>query len=465
MSSIRVTYILAALYIILCFLSQNHVFFGDMVQFGSRHPHFFYENNFESFWLPNELDSGHPPIFGMYIAAGWMIFGKSLIVSHWLMLPFLLLLAYIIPKLTELFVDQKWVLPISLLLFFEPTLLAQASLTSPDIVLISFFLLSIYYIVKKRNIKLSIALIPMSFISMRGMMVLFAIFLGLYIYQIIIERKIFHSQTKTLIYIFLPAVAINFSWLLAHYYLVGWIGFHSNSPWASSFQQVGFGQIVKNIALMIWRWVDFGRITFWLILIFFLLKYIKTLDRFSYKLISVFVSLIIVFTVNTSFADGLVGHRYYMPIYLLGLLICIGLIQDRSSFKYLLNLLFISFIIGSIYIYPSKIAVGWDATPAHFPYYELRTNLIKHLNEQEIKINNVASGFPNLDSREILELNGDTSKFQSYHLNNTEYIAWSNIFNYPDELIDQIKSYELIYEEEKRGIFMRLYKIKKSDLQ
>ncbi|MFN5705605.1 MAG: hypothetical protein ACK45U_07115, partial [bacterium] len=128
-------------------------------------------------------------------------------------------------------------------------------------------------------------------------------------------------------------------------------------------------------------------------------------------------------------------------------------------------LLFISFIIGSVFIYPSKIAVGWDATPAHFPYYELRANLISHLNEKEININNVASGFPNLDTREILELNGDTSKFQSYHLNNTEYIVWSNIFNYPDELIDQIQSYELIYEEEKRGIFMRLYKIKKSDQQ
>ena len=465
MSSIRVTYILSALYIILCFLSQNNVFFGDMVQFGSRHPHYFYDNNFGSLWLPNNLDSGHPPIFGMYIAAGWIIFGKSLVVSHWLMLPFLLLLAYIIPKLIELFVDQKWVLAISLLLFFEPTLLAQASLTSPDIVLISFFLLSLYYIIKKRNIKLSIALIPMSFISMRGMMVLFAIFIGLYIYQIIIERKLFHSQTKTLIYIFLPSVIINFSWLLSHYYLVGWIGFHSNSPWASSFQQVGIEQLFKNIALMIWRWIDYGRITFWLILIYFLIKYIKTLDRTSYKLISVFISLIIVFTLNTSFADGLVGHRYYMPIYILGLLICVSLIQDRASFKYLLNLLFISFIIGSVYIYPVKIAVGWDATPAHFPYYELRANLIDHLKSKEININNVAAGFPNLDSREILELNSDTSRFQSYHLKNTEYIAWSNIFNYPDELIDDIQSYELIYEEEKRGIFMRLYKIKKSDQQ
>lgn len=465
MSSIRVTYILSAMYLILCYISQNNVFFGDMVQFGSRHPHFFYENNFNSLWLPNNLDSGHPPIFGMYIAIGWMIFGKSIIVSHWLMLPFLLIISYIIPKLLELFVPQKWILPASLLIFFEPTLLAQASLTSPDIVLISFFLLCIYYIIKKRNFKLSIALIPMSFISMRGMMVLFAIFVGLYIYQIIIERKFFHSQSKLLITIFLPAVLINVAWLLTHYYLFGWIGFHSNSPWASSFQQVGLAQTFKNIALMIWRWIDFGRITFWLILVYILLKHINNLDRTSYKLISVFLSLIIVFTLNTSFADGLIGHRYYMPIYILGLMLCISLIQDLSSFKYLINLIFVSFIIGSIYIYPVKIAVGWDATPSHFPYYELRKNLINHLDNKQIKLNNVAAGFPNLDNRETLELNGDTSKFQSYHLKNTEYIAWSNIFNYPDELIDEIQTYQLIYEEEKRGIFMRLYKIKKNDQQ
>lgn len=461
MSSQKVSYLLAIFYIIICLLSLNNVFFGDMVQFGSRHPHYFLETNFEKLWLPENLDSGHPPVFGIYMALVWKIFGKTLAMSHLAMLPFLLLLSYAIPKVLELFIDRKWLLPCSLLIFFEPTLLSQSSLTSPDIVLISFFILNIYYIIKKNYFKLGVFLIPMSIISMRGMMVLFAIFIGLYIYQIIAEKKIFHSQSKYLILSFLPAVFICSTWLLMHYLRTGWIGFHSNSPWASSFQHVGFAQILKNFALMIWRWLDFGRITLWLILLYFLIRYIAKLDRLSYRMISVFISLILVFSFNTLFADGLVGHRYYLPVYILAILICIGLINDLKHFRWYLLIIFTSFIIGSQIVYPPSIAMGWDATPAHFPYYQQRDNLIEYLNQNNIPINNVASGFPNLDSREILELNNDTSKFQSYHLKNTDYIVWSNIFNYPDELIQEIKKHELIYEEEKRSVFMRLYKIRK----
>lgn len=465
MSAQRVSILLAVFYLILTLLSIDHVFFGDMVQFGSRHAHFFYETNFSTFWLPNHLDSGHPPLFGMYIAFLWKLFGKSLAVSHLAMLPFLMVLAYAIPKTLELFVNRAWLLPCSLLIFFEPTLLSQSALTSPDIILISFFLLNIYYVVKKNYFKLSLFLIPMSFVSMRGMMVLFALFLGLFVFQMIVEKKLFHSQWKHLVYTFAPAAVISAAWLFAHYLQTGWIGFHSNSPWSSSFETVGIAAVIKNLMLMLWRFVDFGRISLWIVLIYFLIKFYKQLDRFSYRLISVFTSLILVFSINTSFADGLVGHRYYMPVYLLGILICIGLIQSEKHFSKLIILVFSSFIIGSFMVYPPTIAMGWDATPAHFNYYSLRDNLLKFIQKNNIEINNVAAGFPNIDSQEILSLNGDTSRFQSYHLKNTDYILWSNVFNYPDELITEIQNYELIYEEKKRGVFMRLYKIKKNDLQ
>jgi len=81
---------LSALYIALTYFSRHFAFFGDMIQFASRHANYYYENNFKNFWLSNDLDSGHPQVFGMYMAFMWKIFGRTLAVSHVVMLPYLI---------------------------------------------------------------------------------------------------------------------------------------------------------------------------------------------------------------------------------------------------------------------------------------------------------------------------------------------------------------------------------------
>jgi hypothetical protein len=87
-------YFLFAILFILTYFNKEHFLFWDTVQLAGKHGLFFYENNFLSFVLPNEIDSGHIPFFGFYLAIIWKIFGKSLVVSHFAMLPFMLALAY-----------------------------------------------------------------------------------------------------------------------------------------------------------------------------------------------------------------------------------------------------------------------------------------------------------------------------------------------------------------------------------
>jgi hypothetical protein len=254
-----------------------------------------------------------------------------------------------------------------------------------------------------------------------------------------------------------------FYWLFRHYQLTGWIGFHSDSPWASSFQTVGITQIFKNLFLMIWRFIDFGRVTVFLFLLGFSIYQFRkkeSIESDQLFLLLLFVFLFIVYAANTLFADGLVGHRYYLPIYLVALFLVIQWVEKYFKHRAGVynSIIAFSFIFGSMYVYPSKIAMGWDATPAHRPYYKLRTEAIEYLEKNKIAINNVAAGFPSLDSREYLELNGDTARFQSYHLNNTEYILWSNVFNYPDELQDSLSAKKVLFENERDGVFMKLLK-------
>ena len=74
----------------LTFIVRDNFFFWDTVQLGSIHAQFYFDNNFSFFFLPENIDSGHPPTFGIYIALIWKIFGKSLVTSHFAMLPFLM---------------------------------------------------------------------------------------------------------------------------------------------------------------------------------------------------------------------------------------------------------------------------------------------------------------------------------------------------------------------------------------
>jgi len=458
----NIFYVLALLYVLLTYFCRNNIFFGDMVQFASRHPHFFLANQFQTIYLPNYLDSGHPPLFGIYIAFAWFVFGKSLLVSHVALLPFLLLIAYQVPRLLSRWLSGFALLFSSLLVLLEPTLLAQATLVSPDIVLMAIFITSINLFLNKKYNTLALVLIPLGLISLRGMMVLFASFCAIILNNTFAQRKFNRQYFFTVTFVFLPSVVIAAAWLWLHYLHTGWIGFHSDSPWASSFQLVSFAQVLKNALLFIWRLIDFGRITLWLLALFLLFK-LKFAKQSNLKFSISIVVFILVFAANTLFADGLVGHRYFLPIYFLTLVFVLINIPDAfpKNNKLAYAMLFLSFLIGATFVYPSKIAMGWDATPAHLSYYSLRKGAISYLNKNNIPLQTVACGFPNLDSREILELNGDSSHFNSYSDTTLKYILYSIVFNYPDSFIDRIEKTPAIYYQKKGAVIIGIYAIAK----
>ena len=87
---------------IVTWLVADHSFFWDTVQLASKHAHWYYENNFHYLFLPETINSGHPPLFGMYLAVCWQLLGKSLIVSHFSMLPFLLAIIVLLLSLIHI---------------------------------------------------------------------------------------------------------------------------------------------------------------------------------------------------------------------------------------------------------------------------------------------------------------------------------------------------------------------------
>jgi hypothetical protein len=158
------------------YLVRYHVFFWDTVQLGSKHAHFYYEHNFATLLLPQEIDSGHPPTFGLYLAALWLIFGKTLPVSHFAMLPFVWGILYFLWKIGKSITEERKALFLLGMAMVDPTLASQCLLISPDVALACFFLMGVYAILQRHKWLKLLAMLGLAMVSMRGMMTVAALF-------------------------------------------------------------------------------------------------------------------------------------------------------------------------------------------------------------------------------------------------------------------------------------------------
>ena len=258
-------------------------FFWDTIQLASKHAHFFWESNFSGIILPAEIDSGHIPSLGIYLALIWKIFGKTLIISHLAMLPFVLGIVYQSILLVRRLFSNEWHYYALVILLADATLLAQCTLVSPDVLLVFFFLMAFNNIIPKKELLYSIALAGLTLSSMRGMMCVAGLFLAEIIIYLTSEKVAFNSMwvKKTVFFTFrslkvsLPSIIIAGIFFAWHYYKTGWIGYNKDMPWYTLFQPVDFKGAIRNTFIFGWRLLDFGRIFVWGTGVFCLWHFIK----------------------------------------------------------------------------------------------------------------------------------------------------------------------------------------------
>jgi hypothetical protein len=451
---------------VLFYTSQN-AFFWDTVQLGSLQATFYYDSNFSHFLLPDRIDSGHIPAFGMYIAFMWKLFGRTLLVSHLAMLPFILCLFWQTHRLVSYFFKGNIRGIAFLLILLDTCLLGQLTLISPDVVLIGLFLMAFNAILRNQKLLLSIAVILLFLTSMRGMMVSFC-FLFPDVFLNISFKGQFSKTIKKLAIrsvIYIPALAVFILFSYLHYSLKGWIGYHQGSPWAGSFQPVDFVGFFRNLVIYAWRLLDFGRII--PVVLFFVLgfysfkNYLK--DTKAKTLIIVSLIFLLIFPINMLWASGLLLHRYLLPISILISLTSLYFLM-KSSFTKRLKLTLITLwcgimLSGNFWIYPDKIAQGWDATLAHLPYYEMQKEAVAYFDSNNIDLEKVETFFPSHGTIDAFQLNNDFRVIEGYE-GKREYVIYSNINNITDEEYDLLHSSEfrMIKSIESNGIFLKIFK-------
>lgn len=441
-------------------------FFWDAVQLGSRHAHYYLESNFSSLILPTSIDSGHIPSFGFSLALIWKYIDKNTITSHIFMFPFVIGLVYQVKKNLEYYVPKSYVLIALVLVLLNSTLLSQITMVTPDVPLIFIFFIALNSIIYDNKKNLLMAIVFLFLISMRGMMISFCLMLFDFYTNISfknITKQTLHDVFKrSLIYV--PGFIIFVMFSIYHFEKTGWIGFHKNSPWAPAFESVNFFGYLRNILVLGYRQIEFGKLGFWIVALVILIRNKKSIvyNGKLKGLLFLNILFLIIFPLNMLWAKGLLHPRYLLPTFLVFSLLVTFLLfnyEVKRKFKLIsLTIIILSFLLGGLNIFPKINNQAWDATVAHIPYFKLRLETIKQIKSKNINLNDVGTFFPNIASLEMIDLNDNKDSFTEFDGKN-KYVLISNVYNVDKQILNEISnSYKLEFENERLGIKMKFLK-------
>ena len=439
--------------------------FWDNITFISQMGNALYENGvFHWGSIPIEHDPGHPPFMASIMAIMWKLFGKSLLVSHIILWPFVFGILCQLYNLCSYYLESNRLKCFAVVfIVLDTTFLSHISSIDIEIPQLFFTLLVVNNILYHKNKALKcFYLILLSLVSMRGMMLCFGIFIVDSILYYSYNRKTTEFfKDNILIYVLaaIPSI-IYIAWRLLD---KGWLISNPYEMWGNS---TSFDSVYDFIRNTCWnllvvghRYVDFGRIIPILLIIytFFFKREIFT-QKLKNLLVISFFSVSVVIAVSLVIKNN-IDHRYFIISFIALNLLAFILVSHYKHRVMLYTMLFVSLLSGSFYVYPDRIAEQWDSTMAYYPYWKLRSQALTYMEEQHIPIERTATFFPNHSVDEV-ELNNDKRTFQTFDSNN-DYVFFSNVLvMYDDEYYSVMNDYVLVKQFKKMGIRVEIRKRK-----
>ncbi|MEI7594307.1 MAG: hypothetical protein WCK02_01065 [Bacteroidota bacterium] len=400
--------IVGFVYFLACFWLEKIPFFWDYTTLSETAQ----KINLQGFGLQNLslVDSRQMLLYGYYLSACWTVFGKTLFVSHLVVLPFILGLTYEFIKLSEFFNLNKLYIFIGLLLLVaDPTISTQIILMGFDITLVYLFLAALNSIFQN-NVKMLIFYMSiLALFSMRGIMLLPVL---------VLFNLYFNKYNLKLLTFFSIPLFLS----LIHLYIA-----KSGIAEDSSRQIVSLEQFFRNCIYIFWKICDFGRI--------FLLISIVILYKSIPKSLKVLLLLLFVFFIFTMapFSNP-IGHRYFMiltVIMIIALLISIEKLYFNRQVA-ILGIIVCFLISGNFWLYHVKYGNGWDGSLKVLSYFETKDKLDLWLKEKKIEKKNIISGFPLLANNMKTNLSENTDEFADRRtdtIENYKYVVYSNVCN------------------------------------
>lgn len=444
-------------------LSSGFFFFWDNIIQLSVPANYYYDTHFGTLYLPDEITTGHQPFVGMYLAVGWMIFGRSIEISHWLIWPFVFGTLFQLLRFIRFFVkDPKICYIIFLSCILESVFITQLSLLTFEIFHIFFFLAALNAFLRKEKLWTAIFFSGLMLVSLRATMSGIGIIVFVFLNQIFIDKKFRISDY----FAFIPGFLLFGLFLLSFYIERGWIVHNMVSKsWEQSSKYADLKGILRNIFIFLWHLVDLGKIILWLLLIYIIGKSIKkrSLDKnFLIIMLITFGQFIIFFCTTIPYQNS-IAHRYVLPI---TLIFSVGIIywflKYEKKRKFFIVYIFAYIISGYFWLYPLQIAKAWDSMPLHWSYYSEWYDMKNYIESHKISPSDVESFFPNTAPFKNIILANDNLKYGNGY-ENKRYLLFSNAYNESDEALYEIfnsGTYTLVHKEQKGAVYLILLKKK-----
>ncbi|MDG1527967.1 MAG: hypothetical protein P8I51_05330 [Polaribacter sp.] len=451
----------------LVFLASNqNGMFWDNVLFASKMGNQLYYNSIFDWTMPDSFDPGHPPFLAFLLAASWKVFGHTLLVSHLVILPFTIGFFYQLFKFISYFIEGIQLQFFAfLLIIIDPTVSTAFVLVNPEIIIIFFFFLTINGILFKSKLQKIIGLLFLSIVTFRSMMLFGGIFIFEMCNHFLLEKKKFKLLLN--LKFLLPYILGSFPgvvfvvWRLS---TKGWLQTHPDSPWAGYWHFADFEFFIRNCIVLIWRYLDFGRIFIFLFLSSSLLFFGKKVfqSKKNKQLILLAITSVLFIVITVLIATNAFGHRYFIVSYILLILLAFKILQKLYNEKKLMySFLFIGLLTGNLWMYPKNLSQGWNATLGHLPYHSLRIEAIDYLNENNINIEEVSSFFPNYNVLDFIDFKGDKRSFAKFKTNK-KYVFYASVYNLTDDEQKSLANhYTVLKQFHKFNTTIKIYILKR----
>lgn len=340
-------YLIAAMQILLFLVIKNDPFHGDAVTSTARAALYIFDNNLQTIWYPASFDPGHPTLFPYLLASIWAITGKSLVISHLLIMIVSFFILVFTQKIAAHYTSPAKANLTALLASFYSIFVAQEALLLNTPLFYLFVLMAFYYLVKSNKKGFIISSVFMELTHLQANFFLLAFGL-IYAYQSFQKKDTIGIFIKNGLVLFLPATTTLIIWLTAHYQHFGWAFLSPNYTEHNEIK--GAKQFIHSIFLIIWRLVDNGMIVVYGLLVYFMIKQKINKELLIYSLIILIVNSLCmaVFLYNT------IGHRYFMVCQFL----FIAIVVQASSSKQLrwnAPILLLFLLLGNYMYYPGKV--------------------------------------------------------------------------------------------------------------
>lgn len=441
-------WLVSALFVLAVLLACDLPVFWDM--YGQvKTAHYFLEQDFSDL-LPNEgaySDNGHMPLYPLYLALLFKIFGTHLCVAHLSVLPFLIGMIWQLHRFAIRFLDPGKALATLLLAFFHPAVITQALYFSQEIALAYCALWLINALLYGRGSHIALASVALCLLNLRGIAlcgVLLLYFAGM-------------KKDRNAWYLLCGMIAW-LAWAFWHYALTGW--FFSGDQIREYRKLAPLAQMTRNSLISLWKAVDLGSLFAWAVVLVVAIK-TKVISE-PLRILALVTAAVMITCIPTT---NPVSNRYFLAAHVLVLPVfmhALGTLPKQR--RWLIGISFVIVLVSNNGVtYPNRYGNAWDCSLKSMSYFELRKEFDAYVNRQQIAPHDIAAGFQLYFNDKYYLLNGNDREYallSDHEMPVADYVADSNICNnFNGQREKYLEQHYVPVQLFKRGaVYIKLYK-------